>query len=358
MADRGSPDLGVAEAAAAYGTSVSTIRRLLTAGKLPGARRVPGPKGAEYRIPAAAMEALGYSPVPGGPATVRTAQAESELERLTHELEQAQAELERLRIDAHHSDERARLLAASVGDLRSGPSANAGERAGGRVAVLGLVVTAALIAVVALALTRAGGHEVNLDVATAPPAAPAVTPLTIAPSPTTLPAATNAPPTTSVPSTSSASTTTRIAAPPRVPATPPQNDGLAEARDRYREITGEVNPTLAELAVAYDRLTAATVRDVCALLANTYRHLYLALDATAWPSEVRSSMGTLVRAAAALEAELRSCARARPGSLALERARSPEMGALEEAVGLAATKARLALGLPATEGFVLPDRQL
>jgi excisionase family DNA binding protein len=51
--------LTLTEAASAYGVSVTTVRRLVKSGKVPGVL-VPGPKGEEYRVQAEALEALGY----------------------------------------------------------------------------------------------------------------------------------------------------------------------------------------------------------------------------------------------------------------------------------------------------------
>ena len=50
--------LTITEAAAAYGISVSTLRRRLKAGEIVGAAKVTGPKGQEYRVPPEALEAL------------------------------------------------------------------------------------------------------------------------------------------------------------------------------------------------------------------------------------------------------------------------------------------------------------
>lgn len=60
--------LGVPETSALFGVSVSTLRRMLAAGKLPNATKRKGPKGDEWVIPPADMVAAGYSV--GGPVPV------------------------------------------------------------------------------------------------------------------------------------------------------------------------------------------------------------------------------------------------------------------------------------------------
>jgi hypothetical protein len=52
--------LTVAEASAVFGVSVSTVRRMLTDGKLPNASKRKGPRGDEWVIPPADLTALGY----------------------------------------------------------------------------------------------------------------------------------------------------------------------------------------------------------------------------------------------------------------------------------------------------------
>jgi predicted DNA-binding transcriptional regulator YafY len=86
--------LTIAEAATAYGLSVSSIRRLISKGKLIGAVKVPGSKGAEYRIPGKSLEALGYKPkeTQGG-ALLSAARANLEAEELTRKVRELEATL-------------------------------------------------------------------------------------------------------------------------------------------------------------------------------------------------------------------------------------------------------------------------
>ena len=86
--------LTIAEAATAYGVSVSSIRRLLSKGKLIGAAKGPGSKGAEYRIPGEALEALGYKPkeTQGG-ALLTAARANLEAEELTRKVKELESSL-------------------------------------------------------------------------------------------------------------------------------------------------------------------------------------------------------------------------------------------------------------------------
>lgn len=73
----------------AYGVSMSTLRRRLRAGEVPGAYKVPGPKGDEWRIPRGALEQLGYRIVADSepePAPAPLAPATGELERVVDAL--------------------------------------------------------------------------------------------------------------------------------------------------------------------------------------------------------------------------------------------------------------------------------
>jgi len=94
--------LSVAEAASAYGLSTSSVRRLLTSGKLT-APKVPSPKGMEYRIAPASMEALGYKAKRTLSGVVVTeARANLEAEQLTARVKELEAALalERVRREA------------------------------------------------------------------------------------------------------------------------------------------------------------------------------------------------------------------------------------------------------------------
>lgn len=56
----GTPDtsgttLAISEAARRMGVSVSTLRRRLTKGQIPGAHKAPGPDGLEWRVPVSAL---------------------------------------------------------------------------------------------------------------------------------------------------------------------------------------------------------------------------------------------------------------------------------------------------------------
>jgi excisionase family DNA binding protein len=91
---QGVEGLTIAEAATAYGVSVSSIRRLISKGKLSGVAKVPGSKGAEYRIPGEALEALGYKPkATQGGALLSAARANLEAEELTKKVTALEATL-------------------------------------------------------------------------------------------------------------------------------------------------------------------------------------------------------------------------------------------------------------------------
>ena len=86
--------LTVAEAATAYGLSVSSIRRLISKGKLTGVAKVPGVKGSEYRIPPDSLEALGYTPkATQSGALLNAARANLEAEELAKKVSALEATL-------------------------------------------------------------------------------------------------------------------------------------------------------------------------------------------------------------------------------------------------------------------------
>ena len=78
----GTPDtsgttLAISEAARRMGVSVSTLRRRLTRGQIPGAHKAPGPDGLEWRVPVSALP---------DPTTPHTHVDEDEVETLRAEL--------------------------------------------------------------------------------------------------------------------------------------------------------------------------------------------------------------------------------------------------------------------------------
>ena len=111
--------LTVPEAATAFGLSVSTVRRLLKSDKLPGVAKVPGPKGVEYRIPPAALEALGYKPreTQGG-AMLTAARAQLEAEQLSATVARLEAALEVEQVRREAAERQAATLEANLEDLR------------------------------------------------------------------------------------------------------------------------------------------------------------------------------------------------------------------------------------------------
>lgn len=91
--------LSLDDAVRIYGVSMSTLRRRLRRGELPGAYKVAGPKGDEWRIPAGALEQAGYQPVNaaanGTPPTPAAAAREGRDDGLAHTLEALHGVLER-----------------------------------------------------------------------------------------------------------------------------------------------------------------------------------------------------------------------------------------------------------------------
>jgi hypothetical protein len=99
---------------------VSSIRRLLKAGKIPGAAKIPGAKGAEYRIPPASLESLGYSPKATQSGAILTAaRASLEAEELARQVRELEASLGLERLKRELSEERERLKEQQIADLRS-----------------------------------------------------------------------------------------------------------------------------------------------------------------------------------------------------------------------------------------------
>ena len=111
--------LTIAEAASAYGLSVSSVRRKLKAGELPGAVKVPGPKGEEYRIPPAALEALGYkAKATQAGAVLTAARAGLEVEQLSDKVKELEALLDLEKLKRELAEERVRLKDQQISDLR------------------------------------------------------------------------------------------------------------------------------------------------------------------------------------------------------------------------------------------------
>ena len=89
------------EAARIYGVSLSTLYRRLRRGDFAGAYKVGGVKGTEWRIPAGALEAVGYTPAEPEPATAAQAAPIAPdvssllraVERLTEQLTAERAQL-------------------------------------------------------------------------------------------------------------------------------------------------------------------------------------------------------------------------------------------------------------------------
>lgn len=111
--------LTVAEAATAYGLSVSTVRRLLKQNKVAGAAKITGVKGVEYRIPPEALEALGYvrkETLSG--AVLTAAQANLEAEQFAAKVRELEALLELERARREVSEVKAQLLEQNLSDLR------------------------------------------------------------------------------------------------------------------------------------------------------------------------------------------------------------------------------------------------
>jgi len=112
--------LTITEAASAYGVSVSTLRRRIAAGDIDGASLVPGPKGQEYRLPPASLEALGYRARETRAAeAVKAARAGLEAEALDAKVRDLEAALEVERLRREAAEGKAEALEGNVLDLRT-----------------------------------------------------------------------------------------------------------------------------------------------------------------------------------------------------------------------------------------------
>jgi hypothetical protein len=124
---------GLEEAADRYGLSVSTLRRRLAAGEVQGAHKVPGPKGETWRIPGAALVALGYEPVETRP--VAAAVPSVDVGRLVDVLEEALANANR-QLEAGEDGRRRQAEERAETERRAHAAEIEAARMGERVAAL------------------------------------------------------------------------------------------------------------------------------------------------------------------------------------------------------------------------------
>lgn len=110
--------LSIPEAATAYGTSVSTIRRRISKGEL-FAVKVPGPKGAEYRIPPGSMEALGYKLSDSFAGSgVKASKLGLELEELRVKVRELEASIVESGLRREAAERELEAVRANLSDLR------------------------------------------------------------------------------------------------------------------------------------------------------------------------------------------------------------------------------------------------
>ena len=111
--------LTIAEAATAYGLSVSSIRRLLKNGKIVGAAKVPGSKGVEYRIPPSSLEGLGYSAkATQSGAILSAARANLEAEELARKVKDLESSLALEVVRRESAEKQLEAVTANLDDLR------------------------------------------------------------------------------------------------------------------------------------------------------------------------------------------------------------------------------------------------
>ncbi len=86
--DASGTTLSIAEASRRYGVSVATLRRKLHSGVLTGAYKQPGPKGEEWRLPVAALAALGYRTPPAPDVKPDDTSEPAEVDRLREQVQE------------------------------------------------------------------------------------------------------------------------------------------------------------------------------------------------------------------------------------------------------------------------------
>lgn len=127
---------GLDEAADRYGLSVSTLRRRLAAGEVQGAHKVPGPKGETWRIPGAALVALGYEAVDAHPVPAASAAAAAvDVGRLVDVLEDALTNANR-QLEAGEDERRRQVEERTETERRAHAAEIEAARMGERVAAL------------------------------------------------------------------------------------------------------------------------------------------------------------------------------------------------------------------------------
>jgi hypothetical protein len=132
--DASGTSYGLDEAADRYGLSVSTLRRRLAAGEVQGAHKVPGPKGVTWRIPGAALAALGYETVDAHPVPAASASA-VDVGRLVDVLEDALANANR-QLEAGEDERRRQVEERTETERRAHAAEIEAARMGERVAAL------------------------------------------------------------------------------------------------------------------------------------------------------------------------------------------------------------------------------
>jgi ribosomal protein S6 len=111
--------LTIAEAATAYGLSVSSIRRLLKKGEILGAAKIPGAKGVEYRIPPHGLESLGYKLKETQSGAILTAaRANLEAEELARKVKELENVLALEVVRRESAEKQLEAVNSNLADLR------------------------------------------------------------------------------------------------------------------------------------------------------------------------------------------------------------------------------------------------
>jgi hypothetical protein len=109
----------VEEAVTLFYVSLSTLRRRLQKGEVPGAVLAPGPKGQAWRIPPASLEGLGYKAKQVREVEVKAAQVSAEAENLEAQVRDLKAALDVERVLRESAQKEAELLRTNLEDLRT-----------------------------------------------------------------------------------------------------------------------------------------------------------------------------------------------------------------------------------------------
>ncbi len=108
----------VEQAVTLFHVSLSTLRRRLQKGEVPGAVLAPGPKGQAWKIPPASLEGLGYKAKEVREVEVKAAKVSLEAESLESRVKELESSLEVERVRREAAERESVILRESLDNLR------------------------------------------------------------------------------------------------------------------------------------------------------------------------------------------------------------------------------------------------